>query len=98
MWVQDTLDVEVPMPKVGVVFEPAMLKHTVGEAQGRIKMIKIKLSQGAKPGHGGILPQWPRSHPRLSMRTNFRIRLLETATVLPDIRPFPMGTGRMNSW
>jgi glutamate synthase domain-containing protein 2 len=38
------------------VFEPAILKQTVEESEGRIKMIEIKLSQGAKPGHGGILP------------------------------------------
>jgi glutamate synthase domain-containing protein 2 len=39
------------------VFEPSMLKETIDEAQGRIKMIEIKLSQGAKPGHGGLLPR-----------------------------------------
>lgn len=38
------------------VFEPTMLKETVDECNGQIKMIEIKLSQGAKPGHGGLLP------------------------------------------
>jgi glutamate synthase domain-containing protein 2 len=38
------------------VFEPALMKETIDAGEGRIKMIEIKLSQGAKPGHGGILP------------------------------------------
>ena len=38
------------------VFEPDMMKETIDECDGRIKMIEIKLSQGAKPGHGGLLP------------------------------------------
>jgi glutamate synthase domain-containing protein 2 len=38
------------------VFEPALMKETIDMAEGRIKMIEIKLSQGAKPGKGGILP------------------------------------------
>jgi glutamate synthase domain-containing protein 2 len=39
------------------VFESAMFKETVEECNGQIKMIKIKLSQGTKPGHGGLLPK-----------------------------------------
>lgn len=39
------------------VFEPTMMKDVIHEADGRIKMIEIKLSQGAKPGHGGLLPK-----------------------------------------
>lgn len=39
------------------VFEPSMFQETIHEADGRIKMIEIKLSQGAKPGHGGLLPK-----------------------------------------
>ena len=35
-------------------FEPAMFKEKASLEQ--VKMIEIKLSQGAKPGHGGILP------------------------------------------
>jgi len=39
------------------VFEPAIMKETIDDCQGKIKMIEIKLSQGAKPGHGGLLPK-----------------------------------------
>lgn len=39
------------------IFEPAMMKETLDESNGQIKMIEIKLSQGAKPGHGGLLPK-----------------------------------------
>jgi len=35
-------------------FSPELFKETV--ASESIKMIELKLSQGAKPGHGGILP------------------------------------------
>jgi len=35
-------------------FDPEKFKKTVAAPQ--IKMIELKLSQGAKPGHGGILP------------------------------------------
>ena len=35
-------------------FSPDKFKARAGEPQ--IKMIEIKLSQGAKPGHGGVLP------------------------------------------
>ncbi len=35
-------------------FDPARFADHAGEAQ--VKMIEIKLSQGAKPGHGGVLP------------------------------------------
>lgn len=38
------------------VFEPEMMKETIDASDGQIKMIEIKLSQGAKPGHGGLLP------------------------------------------
>jgi len=36
-------------------FDPQLFEKKV--AQPQIKMIEIKLSQGAKPGHGGILPK-----------------------------------------
>jgi glutamate synthase domain-containing protein 2 len=36
------------------VFEPALMKETIDAGEGRIKMNEIKLSQGAKPRHGGI--------------------------------------------
>jgi glutamate synthase domain-containing protein 2 len=39
------------------MFEPALFQETLASASGRIKMIEIKLSQGAKPGHGGLLPK-----------------------------------------
>jgi glutamate synthase domain-containing protein 2 len=35
-------------------FDPAKFADTATEPQ--VKMIEIKLSQGAKPGHGGVLP------------------------------------------
>ena len=35
-------------------FEPELFKENAG--RDVVKMIEIKLSQGAKPGHGGILP------------------------------------------
>ncbi len=35
-------------------FDPARFKDVAADPQ--IKMIEIKLSQGAKPGHGGVLP------------------------------------------
>lgn len=38
-------------------FDPVQLIDTVAASDGRIKMIEIKLSQGAKPGHGGLLPK-----------------------------------------
>ena len=39
------------------VFDPAMFQSTIERGEGRIKMIEVKLSQGAKPGHGGLLPK-----------------------------------------
>ena len=39
------------------VFDPLMFQSTIERGEGRIKMIEIKLSQGAKPGHGGLLPK-----------------------------------------
>jgi glutamate synthase domain-containing protein 2 len=39
------------------VFDPTMFQETLERAQGHVKMIEIKLSQGAKPGHGGLLPK-----------------------------------------
>jgi glutamate synthase domain-containing protein 2 len=39
------------------MFDPDTFQGTIDECQGQIKMIEIKLSQGAKPGHGGILPK-----------------------------------------
>ena len=38
------------------VFDDALFQETIQESHGCIRMIEIKLSQGAKPGHGGILP------------------------------------------
>lgn len=35
-------------------FDPDLFRETAGLDQ--VKMIEIKLSQGAKPGHGGVLP------------------------------------------
>ncbi len=35
-------------------FDPA--KFTDNASDDRVKMIEVKLSQGAKPGHGGVLP------------------------------------------
>jgi glutamate synthase domain-containing protein 2 len=35
-------------------FDRELFKENAGKAQ--VKMIEIKLSQGAKPGHGGVLP------------------------------------------
>lgn len=35
-------------------FDPEPFRELAGEAQ--VKMVEIKLSQGAKPGHGGVLP------------------------------------------
>ncbi|MEC8694194.1 MAG: FMN-binding glutamate synthase family protein [Pseudomonadota bacterium] len=35
-------------------FDPELFKQNVASTQ--VKMIEIKLSQGAKPGHGGVLP------------------------------------------
>ena len=35
-------------------FDPGLFEETVSSPQ--VKMVEIKLSQGAKPGHGGILP------------------------------------------
>jgi len=39
------------------MFEPALYQEMIQENEQQIKMIEIKLSQGAKPGHGGILPR-----------------------------------------
>lgn len=36
-------------------FDPALFEATAADAQ--VKMIELKLSQGAKPGHGGVLPK-----------------------------------------
>ena len=36
-------------------FDPDKFKITANLDQ--VKMIEIKLSQGAKPGHGGVLPK-----------------------------------------
>jgi hypothetical protein len=35
-------------------FDPAKFAETAADPQ--IKMVELKLSQGAKPGHGGVLP------------------------------------------
>jgi glutamate synthase domain-containing protein 2 len=39
------------------IFDPQMFQSTIEGSNGQIKMIEIKLSQGAKPGHGGLLPR-----------------------------------------
>ena len=39
------------------LFDDELFQKTLNEANGKIKMIEIKLSQGAKPGHGGLLPR-----------------------------------------
>jgi glutamate synthase domain-containing protein 2 len=39
------------------IFYPALFKDTIDGSDGKIKMVEIKLSQGAKPGHGGLLPK-----------------------------------------
>jgi len=38
-------------------FNSKVFQQTLKDAKGQIKMIEIKLSQGAKPGHGGLLPR-----------------------------------------
>ncbi len=49
-------------------FDPARFEHRAASPQ--VKMVEIKLSQGAKPGHGGMLPgsakvkPGDRRHPR----------------------------------
>jgi len=37
-----------------------MIQEMVDKTADKIKMIEIKLSQRAKPGHGGLLPKLPR--------------------------------------
>jgi glutamate synthase domain-containing protein 2 len=39
------------------IFEPTLFREVIESSQGRVKMIELKLSQGAKPGHGGLLPK-----------------------------------------
>lgn len=39
------------------VFDPVCFQEMLAQGEGRIKMLEIKLSQGAKPGHGGLLPR-----------------------------------------
>jgi glutamate synthase domain-containing protein 2 len=39
------------------IFDPSMFQSTIEAGRDCIKMIEIKLSQGAKPGHGGLLPK-----------------------------------------
>jgi glutamate synthase domain-containing protein 2 len=39
------------------IFDPSMFQSTIAKSDGKIKMIEVKLSQGAKPGHGGLLPK-----------------------------------------
>jgi glutamate synthase domain-containing protein 2 len=38
-------------------FDAAMFQDTIGEHANQIRMVELKLSQGAKPGHGGLLPR-----------------------------------------
>jgi glutamate synthase domain-containing protein 2 len=37
-------------------FDAAQFQDTIGEHSAQIRMVELKLSQGAKPGHGGLLP------------------------------------------
>ncbi len=39
------------------IFDSTCFQETMDESRGQIKMIEIKISQGAKPGHGGLLPK-----------------------------------------
>ena len=39
------------------VFDPELFRETIEECKGRIKMVEIKLAQGAKSGVGGHLPK-----------------------------------------
>lgn len=39
------------------VFDPSTFQEMIDQANGQVKMIEVKLSQGAKPGHGGLLPK-----------------------------------------
>ena len=39
------------------IFDATCFQETIEEGSNQIKMIEIKLSQGAKPGHGGLLPK-----------------------------------------
>lgn len=39
------------------IFDECCFQETMDESNGQVKMIEIKLSQGAKPGHGGLLPK-----------------------------------------
>ena len=39
------------------MFDAALYQEMIQENESQIKMIELKLSQGAKPGHGGILPR-----------------------------------------
>ena len=39
------------------MFDAACFQETLHEADGKVKMIEIKLSQGAKTGNGGLLPK-----------------------------------------
>ncbi len=53
-------------------FDPDLFQQTARKAA--VKMIEIKLSQGAKPGHGGVLPA-PKNTPEIA-----RIRNVEPYT------------------
>lgn len=39
------------------MFDQTCFQDTIDETNGQVKMIEIKLSQGAKPGKGGLLPK-----------------------------------------
>lgn len=47
-------------------FDPDSFSNTASDA--KVKMIEIKLSQGAKPGHGGILPAAKLTHEIAAIR------------------------------
>ena len=64
------------------VFDPTLFVDNSKYA----KMIEIKLSQGAKPAHGGMLPKEKKSLPKLQRREIFPTRLSMTATLLHGTR------------
>ncbi|MEO1435448.1 MAG: FMN-binding glutamate synthase family protein [Bacteroidota bacterium] len=71
-------------------FDPGLYKETVSPEA--IKMVELKLSQGAKPGHGGILPA-KKNTPEIA-----RIRKVEPGTSVlspPYHKAFNTPTGMM---
>lgn len=69
-------------------FDPELFRKQATD--GRIKMIELKLSQGAKPGHGGVLPA------EKNTKEIARIRLLQPHTTVnspPGHREFDDAEG-----